>query len=56
MERGMTLKEVAEVVQLTRNAIANYEANIREPSLETLKEFCVFFEVSADYLLGLKED
>ena len=55
MERGWTLKETALRVGLTRNAIANYEANIRQPSLETLKALCKLFEVSADYLLGLED-
>ena len=55
MERGLTLKETALRVGLTRNAIANYEANIRQPSLETLKALCKLFEVSADYLLGLED-
>ena len=53
--RGLTLKETAVNVGLTRNAIANYEANIRQPSLETLKALCEFFDVSADYLLGLED-
>ena len=55
MERGWTLKETALRVGLTRNAIANYEANIRQPSLETFKALCKLFEVSADYLLGLED-
>ena len=55
VERGLTLKQVADAVGLTRNAIANYEADIRDPSLDTLKELCIFFEVSSDYLIGLSE-
>lgn len=54
-ERNLTLKAVADAVGLTRNAIANYEAGIREPSLNTLKDFCLFFNVSSDYLLGLSD-
>lgn len=55
MEQGWTLKETASKVGLTRNAISNYESNIREPSLEKLKAFCKLFDVSADYLLGLED-
>lgn len=51
-ERNLTLKAVALAVGLTRNAIANYEANTREPSLDVLKKLCDFFDVSADYLIG----
>ena len=51
-ERKLTQKEVSFSIGLTKNAIANYEADIREPSLDVLKKLCDFFEVSADYLIG----
>ena len=52
LSRNLTLKQVADAIGLTRNAISNYEANIREPSLSVLKSLCDFFDVSADYLIG----
>lgn len=55
-ERNLTCKEVAEAVGLTKNAITNYETGLREPSLETLKALCLFYEVTADYLLGLTDN
>lgn len=48
----MTCQMVASAVGLTKNAITNYEAGIREPSLAILKNLCDLFEVSADYLIG----
>ncbi|HBK01674.1 MAG TPA: hypothetical protein DDY77_01395 [Clostridiales bacterium] len=50
--KNLTTKQVAEAIGLTRNAITNYESNIREPSLSVLKSLCDFFDVSADYLIG----
>lgn len=55
LAKGVTLQSVASAVGITRSAVANYEANTREPSLDTLKKFCDYFDVSADYLLGLSE-
>ncbi len=55
VEHHFTAKAVANAVGLSKNAITNYEAGIREPSLDTLKALCLLFNVSADYLLGLSD-
>lgn len=52
LEQNRTQKEVAEALGITRTAIVNYESGLREPSLDTLKHICDFFDVSADYLIG----
>ena len=52
IEKGLTQKQVAEAIGLTKNALGNYEAGIREPSLDVLYKLCDLFEVSADYLIG----
>ena len=55
LERGWTQAEVARAIGLSKNALTNYETGIREPSLEKLKDICVLFGVSADYLIGLED-
>ncbi len=55
IENNLTQAEVSKRLGLTRNAFSNYESGIRQPSYETLKEICKFFNVSADYLLGLND-
>ncbi len=55
-ERGLTLKQTSQALQLTLSAYANYEHGIREPSVEIIRRICRFFEVSADYLIGLEDD
>lgn len=52
MERGLSQGQMSKALGLSRNAFSNYEQGIREPSLDTLKEICDFFDVSADYLIG----
>lgn len=54
LERGLTLKQVSSALNLTLSAYSNYEQGIREPSVETIKRICKYFDVSADYLLGLE--
>lgn len=48
---GMSQQEVADYVQLTRGAIANYEKGIREPNFETLEALGDLFNVDINYLL-----
>lgn len=55
LEQNRTQKEVAEALGITRTAIVNYESGSREPSLDTLRRICDFFDVSADYLIGRSE-
>lgn len=54
-EKGLTLKQVSAALGLTTSAYAHYEQGIREPSIAVLKKICIFFDVSADYLIGLTD-
>lgn len=54
-EKGINQKAVAEAIGITTSAYSNYEQGTREPSLEILVALCKFYEVSADYLLGLED-
>lgn len=55
LEKGLKIKEVSKLLDLSENAFGNYEKGLREPSLETLKRICQLFDVTADYLIGLSE-
>ena len=54
-EKKLTPKEVAEYLRISSVTYLRYEKAQREPSLELLAELAIFFGVSTDYLLGLKE-
>ena len=54
LEKGLDKSEVSKLLGLSKNAYGNYEAGIREPSLDILKRICIIFDVSSDYLLGLE--
>ena len=55
-EKGFTQKEVAEQLKVSTTCYSGYEQGYREPDLKTLIKICKFFEVSSDYLLGLKDE
>ncbi|MBQ8444110.1 MAG: helix-turn-helix transcriptional regulator [Clostridia bacterium] len=52
---GVSQTEVAKAVGISASAYSNYEQGIREPSYEILKKLCEYYNVSADYLLGIEE-
>lgn len=54
-EKGLTLKEVALGIEIPLQTYAGYEHGTREPSIEMLKRICIFFDVSADYIIGLSD-
>jgi len=55
-EKGLTQKEVAGQLGISTTCYSGYEQGYREPDLKTLIKICRFFEISSDYLLGLKDD
>lgn len=54
-EKNLSQYKLAELMNLSRGQIANYEQGSRKPDFEILEEFADFFDVSIDYLLGRTE-
>ena len=52
LQKGLTQKELAQQVGLTKSVISAYETGIRMPSYATLILIARIFKVSTDYLLG----
>ena len=55
MEKNMTQQQVAKALNLHSVTYLHYEKDQREPPLAILAQMARFFEVSTDYLLGLKD-
>ena len=51
----MTQKQVYERLNMSANGYASYEQGRTEPNIETIVKLCSIFDVSADYLLGIKD-
>ena len=52
----MSQKELGEVVGLTHKSISTIESGLRSTTIEKLILLAKFFDVSTDYLLGLKDE
>ena len=51
----MNQTALGKMVNMTQRKISYIECGKYEPSIEDIKAFCNLFNVSADYLLGLKK-
>lgn len=56
VERNINQPQLADVLGVRRQTISNYANGQSSPDWETLVKIALFFNVSADYLLGLRED
>ena len=54
-ELGLTQHQLAQKLNVDRSTIAKYETDKIEPSIAMLITLVHFFNVSADYLLGLED-
>ncbi len=52
-KKGITQSELATNLGITRSAVNAWEMGITVPSTQYVVELAKFFNVSADYLLGL---
>ncbi|MCL2697228.1 MAG: helix-turn-helix domain-containing protein [Oscillospiraceae bacterium] len=55
IQKKLTQKQLAELIGIAERHYQNYEYGTREPNLATFKRIAETINVSADYLLGLKE-
>jgi len=53
--KNLTQKELADKLEIVKASISGYEKSSIYPSVEVLIKLCKYFEVSADYLLGLSD-
>ena len=55
-EKGLSQMQLSKQIDITQPAIARYELNKTEPRASDIKKFCLFFGVTADYLIGLENE
>lgn len=55
LQAGLTQKQLAEQIGVTKSVVSFYELRERTPSPEILIKLATVFHVSADYLLGLEK-
>lgn len=52
--RGMSRRVLGELCGISKNMIGRYERGEHVPDIDTLRDLCEVFDVSADYLMGRK--
>ncbi len=55
-QRNLNQQELGDVLGLTQMAVSGIETGARTTTIEKLILLAKFFEVSTDYLLGLKDE
>lgn len=50
-KRGLTMKQLGEIIGASESTISLYENERRQPSYETLLKLAEYFDVSVDYIL-----
>ena len=52
----LTQKQIAEILNCKQNTYQQYESEKRQLPISALKKLCVFYGVSADYILELPKN
>ncbi|MBD5584754.1 MAG: helix-turn-helix transcriptional regulator [Clostridia bacterium] len=55
IEKKLSQKELATILEVDQRSVSNWEKAVREPDYAMLIKIADYFEVSADYLLGLED-
>ena len=51
-QKGITQAELAEIMDVSRQAVSRWESGVAVPSIENLKRICSLYDVPLDYLLN----
>ena len=55
-DRDLMQSDIAAVLQTTQQVYSRYEKGINELPIYRLKKLCEYYQVSADYILGLSKE
>lgn len=56
IDSDKTQSEIADLLQTNQSYYAKYENGHRPLPIDRLRELCLYYHVSADYILGLPAD
>lgn len=55
-EKGINQTELGKELQMTQRKLSYLENNTSDPSTEDIRNICIYFNISADYLLNLPKN
>ncbi len=56
IDRDIEQSEIAKILNCQQSAVSKYEKRRAKYKIEDIIKLCIYYEVSADYILGLPED
>ena len=54
-QNGLTQEQIANIIGVAKTTYCNYENNVREIDINTLKKLANYYNVTIGYLLGIEE-
>lgn len=54
-DRDLNQTDMAEILGTNQRKISRFETGDCEPNIEDIKNYCIYFNISADFLLGLSD-
>lgn len=55
-DKDLLQRDIAELLEIDQQYYSKYERGLNELPIRHLKKLCLFYGVSADYILGLPDD
>lgn len=55
-QKNLSQKELANILKTNNSSVCDWERGRTQPDMETIVNIALFFETSADYLLGLEDE
>lgn len=55
-DKDETQRQIAQILQTTQQQIYKYETKKQQMTVERLRKLCIYWHISADYLLDLPRD
>lgn len=55
IEKKISQAELAKELNVSQRSISSWETGFRQPDFETLEKIAKYFNVSTDYILGIKD-
>ena len=54
-DRDLTQKQIAMILNVKQNTYQQYKSGTRQIPIEAIKKLCLYYKLSADYILDLPE-
>ena len=55
VEKELSQIQLAKSIDVSQRSISSWETGFRQPDYDTLEKLAKFFNVTADYLLGIED-